>query len=68
MITIQNIERTRILPDGDRILVELRGLSGDTKPTEVDGKEIDNGSVFVEMDTQKIFFYDLNNQEWLGEE
>jgi len=68
MVTIQTIERTRILPDSERILVEVRGLSTDTKPTEINGKEIDNGSTFIEMDTQKIFFYDLTSQEWLGEE
>ena len=44
--------------------IELRGLSTDTKPTEVDGKDIQNGTVFIEMDTGKIYFYDLENQEW----
>lgn len=35
------------------------GLSTDTKPTNVA-----NGSVFVEMDTSTIYFYDLENVTW----
>ena len=27
-------------------------------------KIIDNGSVFIEIDTGKIFFYDLENEQW----
>lgn len=36
------------------------GLSTDTKPTD----EIINGSIFIEMDTSKIYFYDLENEQW----
>lgn len=64
MITIQTIERTRITPEENKILVELRGLSGDTKPTEIDGKIIDNGSTFIEINTGKIYLYDLENEQW----
>lgn len=64
MITIHGIENTRIMPSEDRISVELRGLSTDTKPTEVASKKVDNGSVFIEIDTGKIFFYDLDNETW----
>lgn len=46
---------------------EIRGLSTDTKPTEIDGKKVGNGSVFIEIDTQKIFFYDLSTETWKGE-
>lgn len=68
MTTIYNITRTKSGAEGEYSLVELRGLSTDTKPTELeDGKIIDNGSVFIEIDTGKIFFYDLENQEWKGE-
>jgi len=45
---------------------ELRGLSTDTKPTEINGKKIGNGSVFIEIDTQTLFFYDLSTQTWKG--
>lgn len=35
------------------------GLSTDTKPSAAP-----NGSVFIEMDTSKIYFYDAENKEW----
>ena len=37
---------------GNNAILELRGLSTDTKPTE----NIDNGSIFIEIDTSKIYF------------
>lgn len=37
------------------------GLSTDAKPTE----NVINSSVFVEMDTGKLYFYDQTNEEWL---
>jgi len=64
MVSISKIENTKINPDNDYILVELRGLADDDKPTEINGKKVDNGSVFIEIDTQKISFYDLESQEW----
>lgn len=64
MITIHTIENTRIMPTEDRISVELRGLSTDEKPTEVANKKVDNGSTFIEIDTGKIYFYDLENEQW----
>lgn len=36
------------------------GLSTDTKPTDGVG----NGSAFIEMDTGKLYFYDLANTTW----
>lgn len=56
--TIKNDENKKVLTG------ELRGLSTDTKPTSIDGNEIGNGSVFVEIDTQKIFFYDYESKTW----
>ena len=67
MITITKKERERIIKDGSIALVELAGLSTDEKPTEMGTTKIDNGSVFVEIDTQKLFFFDLENEEWKGE-
>lgn len=64
MITIQKIENKRTIGDNEAILVELRGLSTDEKPTEINDKIVDNGSVFIEIDTSAISFYDLENQEW----
>ena len=61
---IEDVERYRIKPDKNYITVELRGLSEDEKPTEVNGKLIDNGSSFIELDTGKVYLYDLENEEW----
>ena len=41
------------------IVGELRGLSTDTKPIDAD-----NGCIFIEMDTGKIYFYDKENTQW----
>lgn len=41
--------------------VTLFGLSTDTKPDE----KIANGSVFIEMDTGTIYFFDLDGTQWV---
>lgn len=64
MVSTYKIENTKVTPDGDLISVELRGLSTDTKPTTVDNKIIDNGSVFIEIDTGSVFMFDYTKQEW----
>lgn len=40
-------------------VVELRGLSTDTKPTNVG-----NGSVYICIDTGDIYMFDSANKEW----
>ena len=48
---------------------EFRGLSGDNKPEETyNGETIGNGSVFIEIDTAKIYFYDGDSNTWVGGE
>lgn len=70
MISIYKIEEKKVSPDenfktGDeRVSVEIRGLSTDEKPTELGSKTIDNGSVFIEMDTGSVYLYDLDSEEW----
>ena len=64
MVTINEIKNTKLKLDGEYVFVEMSGLSTDTKPVEKDGKKIDNGSTFIEINTGKIFIYDLENQEW----
>lgn len=50
----------------DTVVYSLRGLSGDTKPTGTyDGKNIGNGSTFLEMDTADVKFYDAENGTWV---
>lgn len=44
----------------DKQEVEYRGLSTDTKPIE----NVDNGTIFIEIDTGKIYMYDLENEQW----
>lgn len=41
--------------------LEAYGTSDDTKPT---GDAVGNGSVFIEMDTGKVYFFDETNTEW----
>ena len=64
MISLYKIENTRGSATYDYIAVELRGLSTDTKPTEYSNKKIDNGSTFIEIDTGKIYMFDLDGSEW----
>ena len=67
MITLYNckkskIERVNGIPS---FLVELRGLSTDTKPTIWENGIIENGSVYIEIDTGKVNLYDLETEEWI---
>ena len=44
--------------------LEIRGLSTDTKPTEINSVDIPNGTVFIEINTGKMFLFDLENTQW----
>lgn len=48
------------IKDGNKPILEIRGLSTDEKPTE----NVSNGSIFIEIDTSKIYFYDAENSQW----
>lgn len=48
----------------EKMELELRGLSTDTKPKVIKGATVDNGSVFIEIDTGKVFLYDLDSETW----
>ena len=50
-------------PNSEKPAVYI-GLSTDTKPTD----SIPNGSVFVEIDTENVVFYDGTSESWLEEE
>ena len=70
MVTIYNIKKSEMLnhPNGEVFyLLELRGLSTDEKPTTIENGTIENGSVFIEIDTQEVFIYDGENETWLPE-
>lgn len=52
--------------EGRRVPHEFFGLAKDEKPVGcVNNVKITNGSVFVEMDTKKIYMYDEENQVWI---
>lgn len=61
MISTFKTDYIKISEDGEKKGVELRGLSTDSKPTE----GIENGSIYYEMDTKKIYMFDGENQQWL---
>ena len=66
MISIIKTDIIKNEDEGKKIITgELRGKSTDTKPTKAEGYEIGNGTVFVEMDTKKIFFYDKETENWI---
>lgn len=64
MVSIYSI-KNNTLAEENLLQVELRGLSTDDKPTVLTNGEIDNGSVFIEIDTGDVYLYDGENEEWL---
>lgn len=68
MVTIFHTERNELKDNESYILTELRGLSTDEKPTKIEENNIGNGSVFIEIDTQKIYIYDSATNEWVNPE
>lgn len=59
MVSVQTIKKQ----DTTTILADMVGISTDTKPTTMAGKSVDNGSTFIEMDTGKIYMYDMENEQ-----
>lgn len=57
MITVY---RENGIANGKDVELEYRGLSTDEKPTE----NVVNGSVFIEMDTGKVYMFDGEGSEW----
>lgn len=53
------IDAREIAPN--RFYTKFFGLSTDTKPTT----DLANGSIFIEIDTSKAYFFDEENKEWL---
>ncbi len=42
-------------------LKEIYGLQNDTKPTS----NLATGSIFIEIDTGKVYFFDEENTRWI---
>ena len=66
MVTIFHTEKNILKEDGNYILTELRGLSTDSKPTQIDENIIENGSIFIEIDTQDVYIYDGVSKECIN--
>lgn len=49
---------------GKYFIGDLACNSSDTKPTEIDGMKVGNGCTLIEVDTGKIYLYDLENEQW----
>lgn len=67
MVTIYNIKKSEMInhPNGEVFyLLELRGLSSDEKPVEIENGTIENGSIFIEIDTGDVYIFDSENKEW----
>ena len=60
--TIKNEENKKIITG------EFIGLSSDTKPNTFNNSSIGNGSKFTEMDTNKTFYFDGEEQDWINED
>ena len=61
MVTLVKRGETTVSP-----ILELVGLSTDTKPTEYNGDKVSNGSTYYEMDTKNVYIYDAENSVWLS--
>lgn len=60
MITVYRDNGLAMTTDGTLVEIEMRGLSTDEKPTE----NIVNGTVFIEIDTGKVYMFDAEGTEW----
>ena len=56
--------KNNVITGGNDREIEYRGLSTDEKPVSSDSNLIPNGSVFIEIDTGKMYLYDAENTQW----
>lgn len=64
MISIYKNTSVLATENGEVKSLEFRGLSTDEKPLTIGDKDINNGAMFIEMDTGKIYLFDLENKQW----
>lgn len=64
MVTIYQKNNSITRTEGETKEIEFRGLSTDEKPVSLDEKDIPNGTMFIEIDTGKMYLYDLDNEQW----
>ena len=60
MVTIYKQE----FSNNKMVVAEFRGLSTDDKPITIDNAPVGNGSVYIEIDTGKMYMFDLQNKQW----
>lgn len=59
------VTATRVEGNNERSTFSFKGLADDTKPIGTwEGAIIENGSSFLEIDTQNVVFFDRENQTW----
>ena len=70
MVSLYKTYNTREEENKIYSVVDLRGLSDDSKPKVLENNvNVDNGSVFIEMDTQVIYMYDITGSgSWVTPE
>ena len=68
MVNLFKADNVKNTSEGRIIYCELRGLSTDNKPLKLGINKIGNGSMFFEIDTQNMYFYDEETQTWKGKE
>lgn len=62
MVTLSNVGNRNNI-----IKLNIEGLSTDEKPLKLyNGYKITNGSTFTCLDTLDVFFYDEENEIWVG--
>jgi len=65
MVTVER--QNKVIDRLNKTSFEFRGLSTDTKPTnKYKDVNIANGSLFIEMDTEDLFFYNEDTSSWVG--
>lgn len=66
MITV--LRKNDISMQGNEREIELRGLSTDTKTTEIDSNKVPNGTKFIEMDTGDVYYFSIETEEWINKD
>lgn len=66
MITISETGKSRGIGRTKKTILELRGTSTDKSSLtdKIEKYTIDNGSVFIEIDTGKVYMYNLDTTTW----
>lgn len=62
MITI--LRKNNVDAGDNQRELEIKGLSTDNKPTTINSVNIPNGTVFIEIDTGKIYMFDAQGLLW----